>query len=57
MKNHHRIKWLALGTLFVVLLVLVAIWLKTTGKVDRCLDLGGRWDRATESCEGERKSP
>ena len=34
-----------------------AIWLNREFAIDRCLDLGGRWDYAAAACMGERINP
>lgn len=33
---------------------LFALWLRHEIAIDRCLDLGGRWDAQRDACEGEQ---
>ena len=35
----------------IVLAVLVGVWLYRQTAIDSCLDRGGRWDHATNTCE------
>jgi len=53
MKTSSRVTWVVI----VVLIVLIAIALVRCQydiSVDSCLDMGGRWNSETNSCEGAR---
>lgn len=39
-------------SLFLAGLLAFFLWIRTPLAIDRCLDQGGRWDYAKESCEG-----
>jgi hypothetical protein len=37
----------------IIVLVLVAIWVRGISAIDRCLDRGGSWDYGKEHCDYE----
>lgn len=46
---------LRLKVVVVVIILALAVWCLPTARrwlaIDRCLDLGGRWDHSAERCE------
>lgn len=43
---------LVLGAFVLALLAAVGLWLRHETLIDSCLDLGGRWDKNGQVCEG-----
>jgi hypothetical protein len=52
----RRIILLLLLLLLVVGIGFLGPWLSRYIKIDSCLDLGGRWNYQTETCEGAQVS-
>ena len=52
-----KVRKILLAVVAVVGVGAAAIWLNREFAIDRCLDLGGRWDYAAAACMGERINP
>lgn len=50
------VKWIAIGVMVLIVVLIAGRWLQVTLQIDSCLDDGGRWDYEKNHCEGAREA-